>query len=238
MTMKKLVLIVSLILSVTSVWSQEVKYVKVPLVGEEAPSFTAASTKGTVNFPGDYGRKWKVLFSHPQDFTPVCSSELIELAHAQGEFDKLNAALAVVSTDQLSQHEQWKKAMEEIDYQGKGKVKINFPLIEDNTHVIAKAYGMIHPGNNSTKDVRGVFIIDPDNIIQSIFFYPNNVGRNIAELERTLAGLQTARSSSVLIPANWQKGNDVLIPLERLSAEKGKTGTKEASWFMAFKKLQ
>jgi peroxiredoxin (alkyl hydroperoxide reductase subunit C) len=217
-------------------WSQEIKYIKVPLVGEEAPSFTASSTNGTINFPADYGRKWKILVSHPQDFTPVCSSELIELALAQSSFDKLNTALAVISADPLDQHIQWKKAMEEINYQGRGVAKIKFPLIDDDKLIVSRQYGMIHPASNSTKDVRGVFVVDPDNIIQAIFFYPMNIGRNIDELLRTVEALQTSKANNILTPANWKKGNDVLVLVKPVTA-KEKEGTTEVAWFMTFKKL-
>src|SRR5450759_544043 len=143
-TMKKMLLFVLLAFSVTQLWSQEIRYIKVPLVGEEAPLFTASSTNGTINFPVDYGRKWKMLFSHPQSFTPVCTTEILELAYAQSEFDKLNVALVVLSTDPNDQHVQWKKAMEEINYQGRGLVKIRFPLVEDDKLVVSRQYGMIH----------------------------------------------------------------------------------------------
>jgi peroxiredoxin 2/4 len=235
--MKKLLLIVVLAFSVTQMWSQEIRYIKVPLVGEAAPSFTASSTNGTINFPVDYGRKWKMLFSHPQDFTPVCSTELLELAYNQSEFEKLNVSLVVISTDPLDQHVQWKKAMEEINYQGRGPVKLKFPLVDDDKLVVSRQYGMIHPSSNTTKDVRGVFIIDPDNVIQAIFFYPMNIGRNIEELKRTVVALQTAKANTVLTPANWVKGKEVLLPLKPETA-KQKAGTTDVTWFMTFKKLE
>ena len=234
--MKRILLIFALVLLVTQTWSQEVKYIKVPLVGEEAPAFTAVSTNGTLNFPADFGRKWKILVSHPQDFTPVCTSELLELAYAQSDFQKLNVEIAVISTDPIDQHNQWKKAMEGINYQGRGLVKLRFPLIDDDKLVVSRLYGMIHPSSNTTRDVRGVFIIDPDDVIQAIFFYPMNVGRNIEELKRTVLALQTARANTVMTPANWEKGKDVLIPLKP-ATEREKAGTTEVTWFMTFKKL-
>src|SRR5512133_1155273 len=103
---------------------------RVPLIGEHAPEFTAESTNGTVNFPADYGRKWKVLFSHPQDFTPVCSTEILELASLQSEFDKLGTKLVVISTDNLQSHLQWKKSMESLNLNSRGNVNIKFPLVE------------------------------------------------------------------------------------------------------------
>ncbi len=234
--MKTFVLLFVFALSSSNLWSQEVRYIKVPLVGEEAPLFTASSTNGTINFPVDFGRKWKILFSHPQDFTPVCTSELLELAHAQARFDKLNVALAVISTDPLDMHIQWKKAMESIDYQGRGKVKITFPLIDDDKLVVSRQYAMIHPNYNSTRDVRGVFIVNPDDIIQAIFFYPNNIGRNIDELLRTVVALQTSATHDVLTPANWKQGDDVLDPLKPSTIKKN-AGSDDDTWFLKFKKL-
>jgi peroxiredoxin (alkyl hydroperoxide reductase subunit C) len=178
-----------------------------------------------------------MLFSHPQDFTPVCTSELLELAQAQSDFEKLNVALVVISTDPIDQHIQWKKAMEGINYQGRGLVKINFPLVDDDKLVVSRQYGMIHPSSNSTRDVRGVFIVDPDDVIQAIFFYPMTVGRNIEELKRTLVALQTVRANNVLTPANWQKGHDVLIPLKP-TTEKAKAGTTDVAWFMTFRNME
>ncbi len=235
--MKKIFLFSFLVFFLAQIWSQEVKYVKIPMVGQEAPSFNAVSTNGNINFPGDYGRTWKLLFSHPQDFTPVCTSELLEFAYAQKDFQKLNVSLVGISTDPISQHIQWKKAMEEINYQGRGTVKINFPIIDDDKLVVSREYGMIHPESNTTKDVRSVFIIDPDNIIQAMLFYPMNVGRNIEELERTVIALQTARNYKVATPANWEEGKDVLLPVKPVT-DKEKEGTTEVAWFMTFKKLK
>jgi peroxiredoxin (alkyl hydroperoxide reductase subunit C) len=233
--MRKLTLLFFLVIPATFLLAQEIQHVTVPLVGEKAPLFTAQTTNGILNFPADFGRKWKILVSHPQDFTPVCSTELLELAYAQSEFDKLNTSIAVISTDPIDIHFQWKKAMEEVNYQGRGQVKLKFPLIDDDKIIISKQYGMIHPSSNSTRDVRGVFILDPDNIIQAIFFYPNNVGRNIEELKRTLTALQTSRADNVLTPANWQKGQDVLIHVRPVS-QKDSESTRDVSWFMTFKK--
>ncbi|HPT11387.1 MAG TPA: redoxin domain-containing protein, partial [Bacteroidales bacterium] len=179
--MKKLVVLIAMVLiPISTLWSQEKadRNFRIPLIGEKAPSFTAESTNGPITFPDDFGGKWKILFSHPQDFTPVCSSELLELAYLQKEFDKMDVKIAVVSTDELDRHVQWKKALEEITYKGRPAQKIKFPLIEDKSLVVSKMYGMIHEATNNTKDVRGVFIIDPDDVIQAIYFYPMSVGRN------------------------------------------------------------
>jgi peroxiredoxin (alkyl hydroperoxide reductase subunit C) len=165
--------------------------IRIPLIGEKAPSFNTESTAGAINFPYDFGTNWKVILSHPMDFTPVCSTELIELANLQNEFETLGVKLLTVSTDPLETHKQWKKVLEQIEYKQYRRQKINFPILDDSNLVISKLYGMIHPESDNNRDVRGVFIIDPDNIIRAEFFYPQEVGRNMDELLRTIIALQT-----------------------------------------------
>jgi peroxiredoxin (alkyl hydroperoxide reductase subunit C) len=251
--MKKILLFTLTVLCVTRIWSQEVpvtsnqqetqenRNFRIPLIGELAPSFTAESTNGTIVFPDDFGRRWKVLFSHPQDFTPVCSTEIVELARMQEEFDKLGAKLIVISTDALSTHVQWKKSLESLTLNDKGNVKIKFPLVDDDNRVISKEYGMIHPASNTTQAVRGVFIIDPDNIIQAIYFYPKSVGRNTDELIRMVMALQTTESGKVLTPVNWKAGNDLLVPVPPAVDASGKSpipqGIYSPVWYLWFKKV-
>lgn len=250
--MKKLILLIVIALSVSQLWSQTGigsskqsntnadRDFRIPLIGEQAPSFKAESTAGTINFPGDFGRSWKILLSHPADFTPVCTSEILEFANLQDEFAKLNVKLIVVSTDQLSTHVQWKKAIEGLNYKGRGMVKVKFPLVDDDSRTIAKEYGMIHSASNTTKDVRGVFIIDPDNVIKAIYFYPMNVGRSTDELVRTITALQTTESDQVMTPANWKAGNDLLIPFPpsgyKDTPESIPEGFYNLAWFMWYKK--
>ena len=241
--MKRMFLLLTVLgISAGLVWSQEKKEdrnFRIPLIGEKAPSFTAESTNGLLNFPADYGRNWKILFSHPQDFTPVCSSELLELANLQKEFDKLNVKIAVVSTDPLDSHIQWKKALEDIEYKGRLPQKIKFPLIDDENLAISKEYGMIMPANNSTRAVRGVFIIDPDNVIQSIYFYPMSVGRSSEELLRTVAALQATAGNKHMTPSDWIAGNDLLIttpPVTDQRPENVPDGFYRLAWFMWFEK--
>jgi peroxiredoxin (alkyl hydroperoxide reductase subunit C) len=221
--MKKMLLLVLSIFTVTQLWSQNAKTssetvkeernFRMPLIGETAPSFTAESTNGTVAFPTAFGRKWKLLFSHPQDFTPVCTTEIIELARLQEEMNKMGVKLVVVSTDPLATHVQWKKSMEELSTKNNESVKIKFPLVDDEKLKISKQYGMIHPLSNSTRAVRGVFIIDPDNVIQAIYFYPASVGRNTEELIRMVTALQVTASEKLFTPVNWKAGNDLIAPV-------------------------
>lgn len=250
--MKKNLLVLIFALTLTQLFAQDASKSKedrnyrIPLIGEQAPSFTAETTNGTLTFPSDYGKKWKILFSHPQDFTPVCSSEIIELARLQGDLDKLGVKIAIISTDPVETHLQWKKSLESLNINNRGTVKINFPLIGDDDVKIAKLYGMIHPETNSTKSVRGVFIIDPNNVVQAIYFYPMNVGRNTDEILRTVTALQTSlqestTASHVLTPVNWSPGKDLLVSIPP-KAEASKTSTDVPNgyyspvWYMWYKK--
>lgn len=222
--------------------AKEDRNFRIPLIGQTAPSFTAESTNGTVNFPTDYGRKWKVLFSHPQDFTPVCSTEILELAKLQDVLAQLNVKIVVVSTDRLETHYDWKKALEMIKIGDKDHLKIKFPLVDDSNISISKKYGMIHAESNSTRSVRGVFIIDPDDVIEAIYFYPMNVGRNLDELVRTISALQESAKDKVLTPANWKVGSDVLVKIPPKADEGDATlvpeGYYSPAWFIWYKKVK
>src|SRR4030042_6472207 len=213
---------------------------RIPLIGEKAPSFTTESTAGTINFPFDFGSNWKVILSHPMDFTSVCSTELIELANLQNEFEKLGVKIITVSTDPLETHRQWKKTLERIEYKEYPRRKINFPIADDSNLVIAKLYGMIHLESDSNRDVRGVFIIDPENKIRAEFFYPLEVGRNMNEILRSVIALQTTGRNNVMTPANWNIGNDVLVPFPLkadMSAMNKESGDYyQFSWFLIFKR--
>ena len=224
-------------------WTQESANTKVPMIGDVAPSFTAESTNGTIYFPEDFGNKWKIIFCHPADFTPVCSSELLELGSMQKDFSDLGVKLIVLSTDNVDSHEQWKKSLETIKYKNQELVDITFPLVEDKSHDIARKYGMIHPNNNSTKDVRGVYFIDPDNKIRAMLFYPMNIGRNTDEIKRVVMALQTSDKAQVLTPANWQPGGDVMLPYTEQSSNqmgemlKNDPNLYQLSWYMTFRKM-
>lgn len=211
--MKKHFLLFALLILVTlQLSAQKDTLSRIPLIGEEAPSFIAESTNGTINFPSDYSKNWKILFSHPADFTPVCSSEILELAAMQNDFDKLNVKLLILSTDKLDRHYNWKRTLETLATNGREPVKIKFPLIDDNSREICGMYGMISPKVNATRAVRGVYIISPENKIESINFYPMEIGRNMEEIKRTIYALQAAHSMHVLTPANWHIGDDVMLP--------------------------
>jgi peroxiredoxin (alkyl hydroperoxide reductase subunit C) len=220
-------------------WAQENKTFRAPVIGDQAPSFTASTTNGTINFPKDFGKKWKILLSHPADYTPVCSTEILELAYLQDDFEKLNVKLLVVSTDSLETHFQWKKALEGLSYKDRTPVKINFPIADDKKFLASKEYGMIHSGSSSTKDVRGVFIIDPNNVVQAIIFYPMSVGRNMEEIKRAVIALQTTADGKFSTPANWQNGNDLILKVKPSPADLKKpenSGIYDVTWFMTFKK--
>jgi peroxiredoxin (alkyl hydroperoxide reductase subunit C) len=249
--MKKLILFILVAFTMVKLWSQaadpflfeEPKTIEaknIPLIGDKAPAFIGQSTNGEVKFPGDYGRSWKILFSHPQDFTPVCTTELLELANLQDQFEKLGVKVLAISTDRLTTHEQWKKAMEGLSYKDRKPVTIDFPLVADEDLAISKQYGMIPATSETTKDVRGVFIIDPDNVIQAVYFYPMSVGRNTDELVRMVTALEKTKSEQVMTPANWKAGDDVLIhsiPNATASKEElSKEGLYNLAWFMWYKK--
>lgn len=184
----------------------------IPLIGSKAPKFTAETTIGTLHFPDDFGKSWKILFSHPQDFTPVCTSELIELTNIQEQFENLGVKVAVISTDTKERHLIWKKSIEEILLKDNKPSVISFPLIDDSHFSVSKLYGMLHKSASTTKDVRGVFIISPDNIVEATFFYPFNVGRNMNEIVRTVEALQEVKSSKLSTPVNWEPGRDLIVP--------------------------
>jgi peroxiredoxin (alkyl hydroperoxide reductase subunit C) len=214
-----------------------------PLISGTAPSFKAVSTMGTINFPNDYYGKWKILFSHPADFTPVCTSEMIALAAIQSDFKDLNTVLIGISTDGLNSHMAWVQSIDTISAKGSAPVKVNFPIITDADLKISKMYGIVQTDSMGNKDIRGVFIIDPYNKIRAFFYYPKTVGRNVQEIKRTLIALQTEDKHNVLIPANWQPGDDVLMKSPKTMKEAQKMEAKkdpklrELAWYMWYIKL-
>jgi peroxiredoxin 2/4 len=237
-----------LMFSLTPVQSQNSKTVSspelnntrsIPLIGDRAPSFVAESTNGTIHFPADFGRNWKILFSHPRDFTPVCSTEILELAYAAKEFEKLGANLVVLSTDQLDTHFSWKAALEEINYQDRGTTKIHFPLVEDSAYIISDLYGMSHPNAQRGANIRGVYFIDRNDRIRAIYFYPAEIGRNTEETLRTLTALQkTDDDFNVKTPANWRPGDPVMIAYPNTimveNMQQPNSIYFQYAWFMTF----
>jgi thioredoxin-dependent peroxiredoxin len=175
-------------------------------LGDEAPNFTAETTEGTINFYDYLGDSWGVLFSHPKDYTPVCTTELGEVAKLKPEFDKRNVKVLGLSVDELGNHKGWADDIEET--QG---AKLNFPLIADTDHKVSDLYDMIHPNANDTLTVRSVFIIGADKKVKLIITYPASTGRNFDEILRVIDSLQLTAKYSVATPVNWKDGDDVII---------------------------
>lgn len=175
-------------------------------LGDIAPNFTADTTKGTINFHEWLGDSWGVLFSHPADFTPVCTTELGKTALLSGEFAKRNTKVIAVSVDDLNSHEKWVPDIEEVN-----SVKVNFPIIADEKRQVAELYDMIHPNASEKTTVRSVFVIGPDKKIKLTLTYPASTGRNFNELLRVIDSLQLTANYSLATPADWNKGEDVIV---------------------------
>jgi peroxiredoxin (alkyl hydroperoxide reductase subunit C) len=214
-----------------------------PRIGDKAPTFKAITTQGDINFPADYKGKWVILFSHPADFTPVCTSEFMTFATMQKQFSDANCQLVGLSVDGLYSHIAWLRTIKDkIEYKGMKNVEVKFPLIEDITMEVAGKYGMIQPGESNTKAVRAVFFIDPKGVIRTILYYPLSLGRNFDEIYRVLVGLQTADAYSIATPADWRPGDDVIVPTAgscgvAKDRMENKTEMKCYDWFFCTKKL-
>lgn len=214
-----------------------------PLIGDMAPAFKAKTTQGDISFPEDFSGKWVILFSHPADFTPVCTTEFMTFATMDEEFKALNTQLIGLSIDGLYSHIAWLRTIKEkIVFKGMKDVEVNFPLIEDIKMDVAKKYGMIQPGSSTTMAVRAVFIIDPNAIVRTILYYPASTGRNFEEIKRIVIALQKADAEGIATPANWQPGEDVIIPpagscgvaKERMESDSDDMYCLD--WFLCFKK--
>jgi alkyl hydroperoxide reductase subunit AhpC len=175
-------------------------------LGDIAPDFTQGSTEGEIRFHHWAGDNWVVLFSHPKDFTPVCTTELGEVARLKPEFEKRNVKAIGLSVDSLASHHDWKGDI--VETQGSA---LNFPLLADEDRSVSELYGMIHPNANGTLTVRSVFVIDPNKKIRLTLTYPASTGRNFDELLRVIDSLQLTDSHKVATPVNWQHGEDVII---------------------------
>ncbi|MGV1037502.1 MAG: peroxiredoxin [Candidatus Nanopelagicales bacterium] len=191
----------------------ETTVTSMPRIGDQAPEFTATTTQGEINFPGDFAGDWVILFSHPADFTPVCTTEFMTFASLQDKFAKANTKLVGLSIDGLYSHIAWLRTIrEKISFNGMSDLEVTFPLIEDISMNVAKKYGMIQPGESTTQAVRAVFVIDPTGKIRTIIYYPLSLGRNFDELYRVVVALQTADEFGVATPADWRPGDRVIVP--------------------------
>ena len=211
----------------------------IPRILEPAPNFEANSTHGTIRL-SDYTSKgtWVMLFSHPADFTPVCTTEFIELARRQEDFEELNVQLIGVSIDSVYSHIAWIRELEAI-----AGVEIKFPVIADLDQRVSQAYGLVHEVACDTSTVRSVFVIDPKGNVRALLYYPMQLGRNVDELLRIFQGLQTADANGVSCPVNWQPGQQVIVaaPLTTEEAAKrlngGGEGFDVTTWYLARKDL-
>ena len=214
-----------------------------PLIGDKAPAFKAVTTQGMVNFPQDYKGKWVILFSHPADFTPVCTTEFMAFASMHDEFQALNTELLGLSVDSLHSHIAWLRTIEEkIEFKGMKNLKVRFPLIEDIRMDVSKKYGMIQPSQSNTQAVRAVFVVDPKGIIRTILYYPLSTGRNFDEIKRIILALQKTDAEGVATPADWRPGDDLIVPpastteIARKRMEEAEDVDYCLDWFMCLRK--
>jgi len=218
------------------------EFYRMPLIGDKAPSFTATTTQGVINFPQDYEGKWVILFSHPADFTPVCTTEFMTFANMIDDFKEINTELIGLSVDSLYAHIAWLRKIQELEWKGMKNIEVTFPLIEDIKMDVANKFGMIQPNQSNTQAVRAVFVIDPKGIIRTILYYPLSTGRNFDEIKRIILALQKADTDHVATPADWRPGDDVIVPTagscgtakERMETKSDDTYCLD--WFMCFKK--
>ncbi len=220
----------------------------IPLLGEKFPEMEVQTTHGKIKLPDRYKGKWFVLFSHPADFTPVCTTEFVAFQVRYEEFQKLNTELIGLSIDQVFSHIKWMEWIKKNIKVKRKPVEIKFPIIADDTGRVAKRLGLIHP-NKGTNTVRAVFIVDPKGIIRAILYYPQELGRNMDEILRMVKGLQISDKHGVAIPANWPKNeivkSDVIIPpassekevAERWEAHR-RGEIKCLDWWLCHKKIE
>lgn len=219
-------------------------YPTIPLIGDPAPAFTALTTEGTITFPDDYVGKWVILFSHPADFTPVCTTEFMTFASMQKEFRNMNCELIGLSIDSHYSHIAWLRTIEEkIKWNGMENLKVEFPVIADLSMDVAYKYGMVQPGASNTQAVRAVFFIDPESKVRALIYYPLANGRNFDELKRILQAMQVSDKHGVATPADWRPGDRVIIPppptTEKAKERVAGAGTDYEclDWFLCLKKL-
>lgn len=215
-----------------------------PLIGDTAPKFITKTTNGIIKFPDDFAGHWIILFSHPMDFTPVCTTEFLSFQSMMKDFQKLNTNLIGLSVGAIFSHLAWFRSIyNEIHFKDWKNVEITFPVIADIDLKISKLYGMIHPNTSDTTTVRAVFIIDPHGIIRTILYYPQTTGRNIKEILRILTALQTHDIFGVSTPAYWEPGLPVIEPTpqtiqdihKRIAAHN--KNINRQSWYLTFRNL-
>ena len=208
--------------------------VSLPRIGGSAPDFEAVTTHGVLKLE-DFKGSWLILFSHPADFTPVCTTEFVAFAEIYPELQKRGVELLGLSVDSVSSHIAWVRNVEE-----KMGVKIPFPIIADLGKEVSYAYGMIHPSESKTETVRCVFVIDPKQIIRTILYYPLTTGRNMDEIIRIVDALQTTDAHHVATPANWRPGDKVIVPApntQEMAEERLKEEYECRDWYLCLKKV-
>ena len=215
--------------------TETIEPTRLPLIGDPAPAFEVESTHGVISLD-DYKGKWIMLFSHPADFTPVCTTEFIAFAQNIEEFEKRNVQLIGNSVDSIFSHIGWVQSIQQ-----NAGVEITFPIIADLEMNVAHAYGMIHPESNGTNAVRAVFIIDDKGIVRAMVYYPLNAGRNVDELLRLIDALQTSDREGVSCPANWTTGDEVVVGAPRTTEDLKKRLADDSlnltDWYLAKKSL-
>jgi peroxiredoxin (alkyl hydroperoxide reductase subunit C) len=216
---------------------QQQESYSMPRIGDQAPDFTANTTKGQVTLSDFAKDKWIVMFSHPADFTPVCTTEMSGFAQRKGEFDALNTELLGLSIDSIHAHLGWVSNVKE-----KTGVYFDFPIIADLDMSVSKKYGMLQPNEHETAAVRAVFFIDPSKKIRLIMYYPLNVGRNMDEILRALKALQVSDDHKVALPLDWKPGDQVIVPppktLEEMDKRNKETGIDRIDFYLSRKDLK
>ncbi|MFC4097234.1 peroxiredoxin [Euzebyella saccharophila] len=212
------------------------KTLGMPRIGDKAPNFKAQTTKGEIEFSDFAKDKWVVMFSHPADFTPVCTTEMSGFANRKSEFDALNTELLGLSIDSIHAHLGWVQNVRENT-----GVYFDFPIIADLDMKVSKLYGMLQPNESETAAVRAVFFIDPEKKIRLIMYYPLNVGRNMDEILRALEALQTSDKYKVAMPLDWKKGDKAIVPppktLDSLNERLEDDSIEKITWYLAKKNL-
>jgi peroxiredoxin (alkyl hydroperoxide reductase subunit C) len=218
--------------------------IRIPLIGEDAPAFEADTTQGKVKFPADYQGKWVIFFSHPADFTPVCTTEFVTFASMQDEFRRLNCELLGLSIDSTFSHIAWLRTIrQKVEFRGYRDVEVMFPVVSDLKMEVSRAYGMLQPAASTTQAVRAVFLIDPQGKVRAILYYPLSNGRNFQEIKRLLIAMQTSDKFGVATPADWEPGEEVIVPPPgSCGAAKERVESKDPTmrcvdWFLCFKQL-